>query len=141
MQTWLTVAPAIDELPLQGRETRRPPNGQSPPELLLHLADLLHQLFAACSFALAHCIHRGCEEKADGLINMGFAGDRLQLKLGKRLGDTDNGFQLTDSDRNGGASVGAKLRGVDLMANGHEVGRELLDGILGEPRCAFPASC
>lgn len=62
IQRLLTIPPPLDKLPPQRRKTRAPPNRQPSPQLLLHLARLLHQLPAALALALRHGVHRAREE-------------------------------------------------------------------------------
>lgn len=64
-----------------------------------------------------------------------FGGDGREGELGKGFGDSDYGFQLSDCDGDGRASVGFELGGVDLFADGDEVGGELFGGFWGEAGC------
>ena len=67
---------------------------------------------------------------------MGFGGDGGERDFGKRLGDADDGFELADSDGDGGAGVGGDFGAVDLAADGDEMRREFFGGFWGEAGCA-----
>lgn len=72
---------------------------------------------------------------------MGFGGDGGEGEFGEGLGDSDYGLELADCDGDGGARVGFKLGGVDLFADGDEVGGELFGGFGGEAGCAASGRC
>ena len=63
---------------------------------------------------------------------MGFGCDGGEGEFGEGLGNPDDGFQLTNRDGDAGTGVGTDFRGVDLSADGDEVGRELFAGFGGE---------
>lgn len=63
---------------------------------------------------------------------MGFGGDGGEGEFGEGFGDADDGFELADCDGDAGAGVGGDFGGVDLAADGDEVGRELFAGFGGE---------
>ena len=63
---------------------------------------------------------------------MGFGGDGGEGELGEGFGDADDGFELADCDGDAGAGVGGDFGGVDLAADGDEVGRELFARFGGE---------
>ena len=67
---------------------------------------------------------------------MGFCGYGGKGEFGEGLGNPDYGFQLTDCDGDARPGVGRDLRGVDLTADGDEVGRELFACFRGEARRA-----
>ena len=55
----------------------------------------------------------------------------LKREFGERLSDTNDGFELADRDRDGASSVAFEFSGVNLFANGDEVGGELLSSFGG----------
>lgn len=59
---------------------------------------------------------------------MRLGGNGRERKLGQRLGDTDNGLELTDGDGDGRARVGLNFGSMNLTADGNKVGRQLLCG-------------
>jgi hypothetical protein len=70
-----------------------------------------------------------------------FCSNGREGQFGQRFGDTDNGFQLPNGDWNGGTSVGFEFRGVDLLADGDEMGREFLSGFRGKAWCTSSVVC
>jgi len=132
IQRLFAIPPPLHKLPPQRRQTRTPPNRQPPPQLLLHLRNLLHQLLAALALALRDGVHGRGEEEADGFVDVGFGGDGGEGQFGEGFGDADDGFELAHGDGDGGAGVGGEFGAVDLAADGDEVGGELFGGGGGE---------
>ena len=60
---------------------------------------------------------------------MTLVSDRCESELGKRLCDTNDGFELANSDGNRRANVGCLLGLCDAVADRDEVRGELLGGI------------
>lgn len=63
---------------------------------------------------------------------MGLGGDGREGEFGEGFGDADDGFELADSDGDGGAGVGGEFGAVNLAADGDEVGGEFFGGFGGE---------
>lgn len=63
---------------------------------------------------------------------MGFGGDGGESEFGEGFGDADYGFELTNGDGDGRARLGCEFGGVDLSADGDEVGGQLFGGFGGE---------
>lgn len=59
-------------------------------------------------------------------------GDGGEAQLGEGLGDADDGLELADCDGDGGAGVCFDFGGVDLFADGDEVGGEFFGGGFAE---------
>lgn len=59
---------------------------------------------------------------------MGFCGLGAEGEFGKGFGDTGDGFELADRDRDGGAEVGCVLGSGEGAPDRDEVGRELFCG-------------
>jgi hypothetical protein len=57
--------------------------------------------------------------------------DGGESEFGQGFRYTDDGFELTNRDRNGGAGVGTDFGGVDLATDGDEMGGELFGGFGG----------
>ena len=129
-QRRLTIPPTCHKLTLQPLQTRAPPYWQPPPQLLLHLPHLLHQLPISTqpcprrTLALTDCVHRRREEQANGFIDVRFVCDGREREFGEGLGDADYGFELAHGDRDGAADVGRAFRLCDAVADGDEVGGE-----------------
>lgn len=94
----LRIPPPINKFPLQRRQTRAPPNGQSSPQFLLHFPNLFHQLLATAGLALRHGIHSGSKEQANRLVDVLFRCDGGECEFRERLRDADYGFELSDCD-------------------------------------------
>lgn len=122
-QSLLTPPPPVTQFPLQSGQARAPPDWQSPPQLLFHLRALVHHIPARRPLALRHGVHGRSQEEADGFVDVGFRGDGGEGEFGEGFGDADYGFELADGDGDAGAGVGGDLGGVDLAADGNEVGR------------------
>ena len=90
----LSIPPPLHKLPPQRRQTRTPPHRQSSPELLLHLAHLLHQLPTALALALGNGVHGRGEEEPDGFVDVRFGCDVRKADFGEGFGDADYGFEL-----------------------------------------------
>lgn len=82
-QALFAVPAALDELLPESGQAGAPPDRKSPPELLLHFGNLLHQLLAPRSLALGHSIHRRCKEQSDRLVHVFFGGDVGKGQFGK----------------------------------------------------------
>ena len=67
---------------------------------------------------------------------MGFERDGAEGEFGEGFCDADYGFELADCNGDRGARGGGDFGGVDLAADGYEVGRELFAGFGGEAGCA-----
>ena len=88
---------------------------------------------------MRHGVHGAGQEEADGLVDVGFGGDGREGEFGKGFRDTDDGFELADSDGDRGAGVGGNFGGVDLAADGNEVGREFFGRFGGKAGCTAAA--
>lgn len=128
----LAILFPLHKLPSQRSETRAPSNRQPLPQFLFHSCNLIHHLATALSLTLMNSVHGGGKEEADRFIDVLDCGDGRQRKFGEGFGDADDGFELTDGDRDGGASVGVEFGGVDLFSDRDEMGRELFLGFGGE---------
>jgi len=56
-------------------------------------------IFITCQAARHGCIQGGHLEQSEGLNNVCLGGKRLQLHLGQRLGNADDGLQLSVARR------------------------------------------
>lgn len=121
IQRLLTVSLTIDHLLAQRRQTGAPADGESPLQLCLNAVDFFVELTAALVATLVDCIHGGAQEQTDGFVYVHLGCDSREGEFGEGLSDTDDGFELTDRDGDGGASVSFNLGGMDLPSDGNEV--------------------
>ena len=134
VQGLFAEALAFDHLPAQRRQTCAPADGQSPLQLRFDTVHLLVQLPTALVTALVYSVHGGAEEEADGLVDMLLCRDGRQRQLGQRLGDTDDGFKLTNRDGDRRTGVGVELGTVHLFSDGDEVRGEFFSSFGREAR-------
>jgi hypothetical protein len=64
-----------------------------------------------------------------------FGGNWGEGDFGEGFGDTDYGLELTDCDWDGGTGVGFEFCGVDLLADGDEMGGKLFGCFRREAGC------
>jgi hypothetical protein len=95
----LRVPALRDEEVAQARVRQGPADREAIPlpQLLLDRFDFLHQLALCQTVDVAGLdgVHRRGAEEPDRLINVGLGDLGPKLDLRKRLGDTNDGFELT----------------------------------------------
>ena len=133
IQRHLAEPLTLHHFPAEGGQAGAPADRETALQLGLDAGRLVVQLpVAARAAALVDGVHGRAQEQADGLVHVLLRGDGGKGKLGERLGDAHNGFELTDGDGNRGARVSFEFGGVHLLADGDEVRGELLGGFGGE---------
>lgn len=106
LERMLAVALTRNELLDERSVTRAPTNRQSSPDLTLDPLDLLVELTSGKTFDRTgrDCVHGRELEEADGLVDVMRLDDGRERDLGYRLGDSDDGLQLS-AKKSGSASV------------------------------------
>lgn len=128
-QRGLAVPAISDERPAYACQARCPAHGQALAHLVLELVDLSEQVPVAAGaravdaaaavggvLAAGRGVHGRGEEEPDGLVDVHFRGDGLQLQLCEGLRDADDGFELADGDGDRGASASGGLGALQLRA-------------------------
>lgn len=98
VQGLLAVALAFHHFATQSGEAGAPANGKTALQFSFDAVDLVVELATALVAALVDGVHGRAEEKADGFVNVRLGGNGRQRQLSQRLGDADNGLELTDGN-------------------------------------------